>query len=62
VLFNPRTQSWHEHFAWKEGGLRIVGKTAVDRVTVSALHLSDDPDVLLVRSYWIQAGWHPPKD
>lgn len=62
ALFNPRTQSWYEHFAWEEGGLRIVGKTAVGRATVSALNLSDDPDVLLVRSYWIQAGWHPPKD
>ncbi len=62
ALFNPRTQSWDEHFAWEEGGLRIAGKTAVGRATVSALHLSDDPDVLLVRSYWIQAGWHPPKD
>jgi hypothetical protein len=62
ALFNPRMQSWDEHFAWEEGGMRIVGKTAVGRATVSSLHLSDDPHVLLVRSYWIQAGWHPPKD
>jgi len=27
-LFNPRTQRWHEHFAWSADGLRIVGKTA----------------------------------
>ena len=61
-LFNPRQQIWHEHFAWSADGLTILGKTAVGRATVSALHLSDDPDVLLVRSYWVQAGWHPPND
>ena len=26
------------------------------------LHLGDDPDALEVRSYWVLAGWHPPKD
>jgi hypothetical protein len=29
---------------------------------VIALHLSDDPDALTVRGYWVQAGWHPPKE
>ena len=48
-----------EHFAWSADGVRIVGKTAVGRATVSALHLSDDPDALVVRSYWVLAGWHP---
>jgi len=37
--------------------------TAVDsETTVLALHLSDDPDAIEVRSYWVQAGWHPPED
>ncbi|MEN2383523.1 MAG: hypothetical protein ACSI46_02035 [Gloeotrichia echinulata DVL01] len=27
-----------------------------------ALRLSDDADALEVRSYWVLAGWHPPKD
>ena len=61
-LFNPRTQVWSEHFRWSEDSLRIVGLTPVGRVTVEALHLSDDPDALEVRSYWIQAGWHLPAD
>lgn len=60
-LFNPRRQTWHEHFAWSEGGLKIVGKTATGRATVIGLFLADDPDALLVRSFWIQAGWHPPE-
>lgn len=62
TLFNPRTQIWLEHFYWSEDGLRIVGKTPVGRATVLALHLSDDPDALEVRSYWVMAGWHPPDD
>jgi len=61
-LFNPRIQVWNDHFRWSEDGLRIIGLTPVGRATVDALHLSDDPDALEVRSYWILAGWHPPED
>ena len=61
-LFNPCTQAWADHFRWSEDGLRIVGLTPVGRATVEALHLSDDPDALEVRSYWILAGWHPPEE
>ncbi len=61
-LFNPREQVWTEHFRWIDNGLRIAGLTSIGRATVQALHLSDDPDVLEVRSYWILAGWHPPED
>lgn len=59
-LFNPRTQNWSEHFQWSEDGLRIIGLTSIGRATVEALHLSDDPDALTARSYWVLAGWHPP--
>ena len=61
-LFNPRTQQWFEHFHWTEDGVQIVGKTPTGRATVAALHLSDDADALVVRSYWVLAGWHPPRD
>ncbi len=61
-LFNPREQSWFENFRWSEDGLRIIGLTPIGRATVNALHLSDDPDALLVRSYWVLAGWHPPHE
>lgn len=60
-LFNPRTQSWHEHFTWTDDGVHIVGKTPIGRATVEALHLSDDPDAIEVRGYWVLAGWHPPR-
>jgi hypothetical protein len=61
-LFNPRVDQWSEHFAWTADGLRIFGKTPIGRATVAALHLDSDPDAILVRSYWVQAGWHPPTD
>jgi hypothetical protein len=61
-LFNPCTQNWFNHFRWSGDGLRIIGLTAVGRATVTALHLDDDPDALIVRSYWVMAGWHPPQD
>jgi len=51
-----------EHFAWSEDGVRILGKTPIGRATVKALCLDSDFDALEVRSYWVQAGWHPPKD
>jgi hypothetical protein len=61
-LFNPRTQHWFEHFQWDSDGLRILGITAIGRATVDALHLSTDSDALIVRSFWVQAGWHPPDE
>lgn len=61
-LFNPRSQNWWEHFRWTSGGLRIIGTTPTGRATAALLHLGDDPDAILVRSYWVQAGWHPPRD
>jgi len=61
-LFNPRTQNWFDHFRWSADGLRIIGLTPIGRATVAALHLSDDSDALRIRSYWVEVGWHPPKE
>lgn len=61
-LFNPRLQRWSDHFQWTDGGLRIIGTTPTGRATVALLHLDDDLDAILVRSHWVQAGWHPPAD
>ena len=60
-LFNPRRQSWSEHFAWSEDFEQIVGRTAIGRATVVALRLNRP---LLVRSrrIWAAAGLHPPRD
>lgn len=60
-LFNPREQSWDEHFFWVDSGARIVGRTAVGRATLQALRLNR-PLLVRARQAWIQAGWHPPAE
>jgi hypothetical protein len=58
-LFNPRKQNWRDHFAWVDGGLRIIGLTSVGRATVLRLKMNIDR-IVIARSYWIKAGNHPP--
>lgn len=58
-LFNPRQQSWTEHFSWANGGTHIVGLTPTGRATVIALRLNNDY-VVEARALWIESNWHPP--
>lgn len=37
-LFNPRVDTWPDHFAWD--GLLLRGKTAIGRATVSVLDIN----------------------
>ena len=39
-LFNPRTQSWDDHFAWQ--GALLVGKTPTGRATIRVLDINDE--------------------
>lgn len=39
ALFNPRSQSWQDHFSWH--GPILVGKTAVGRATIALLRIND---------------------
>jgi 5-methylcytosine-specific restriction endonuclease McrA len=39
-LFNPRSQHWHDHFAWQ--GTLLVGLTPVGRATTRVLNINDD--------------------
>lgn len=59
-LFNPRTDIWHDHFEWSNGGAYITGLTVCGRATVAALQLNNRTAVN-VRRAWISVGWHPPK-
>lgn len=59
-LFNPRMQSWAEHFQWSEDGLRVRGKTPVGRATVARLKMNQ-PRVVRARQNWVTAGTHPPR-
>lgn len=38
TIFNPRQQTWKEHFAWRD--VEVVGLTAVGRATVNSLRLN----------------------
>jgi hypothetical protein len=61
LLFNPRYQIWHDHFAWIGEGERIIGLTPVGRATVAALNLNRS-SLVKARQLWARAGWHPPED
>lgn len=58
-LYNPRTQSWTDHFAWSADNTLVVGLTATGRATVVALALNTELRVR-ARVLWVEAGWHPP--
>lgn len=57
-LFNPRMQTWNEHFALD--GARIVGLTPTGRATISLLRLND-PARLLQRQALIEVNRYPPQ-
>ena len=52
-LFNPRTQSWHEHFALDD--VMVVGLTPIGRATVRLLHMNAE-DRLKVRTVLKERG------
>jgi 5-methylcytosine-specific restriction endonuclease McrA len=59
-LFNPRRQRWSRHFAWSKDFIVIIGRTAMGRATVEALHLNRS-ELLNLRRVLKAAGEHPPK-
>lgn len=52
-LFNPRTDNWQDHFTWD--GSRLVGKTAIGRVTINVLKINLDYR-LVIRAALIAEG------
>lgn len=56
-LFHPRTQSWHEHFAWDD--YHVVGLTAIGRATIAALDLNH-PRRIRIRQAEQMFGLFPP--
>ena len=61
LLFNPRTQSWPEHFEWSTEGDLIKGKTPTGRATVLALQLNR-AELVASRQLWVKFGIHPPQE
>lgn len=60
-IFNPRMQSWSEHFALSEDKTEIIGKTPCGRATVSALQLNSDLQKT-AREFWKLTGIFPPEN
>jgi hypothetical protein len=60
-FFDPRRQSWADHFSWSDDGTRILGRTPCGRATILALRLNNWI-ALTVRRQWVSAGWHPPAE
>lgn len=57
-LYNPREQSWEEHFKWNDDFTRIVGLTPTGRATVHALKMNR-PGVVNIRRALFAIGEHP---
>jgi len=55
-LFNPRRDTWSEHFQWD--GVRVVGLTATGRATIETLALNR-PLILAIRREELALGRHP---
>ncbi len=58
-LFNPRMQTWSDHFTWGNGGTHLLGITSTGRATVISLRLNNE-NIVEARAIWIEFGWHPP--
>ncbi|MBR8839493.1 MAG: HNH endonuclease [Stigonema ocellatum SAG 48.90 = DSM 106950] len=58
-LFNPRTESWQEHFIWSTDTLSIIGLTPLGRATVTALKLNR-ARIIDIRAADREIGRHPP--
>jgi hypothetical protein len=58
-LFNPRQQSWIEHFRWSLDGTQILGLSATGRATIEALQMNNEY-VVESRRFWVLAGWQLP--
>lgn len=60
-LYNPRQQSWNEHFSWSNDFTQVIGKTPCGRTTVEALRLNR-AGVVNLRRLLVMARLHPPEE
>jgi hypothetical protein len=60
-LFNPRLNSWSDHFIWSMDRVTVIGTTPIGRATVAALLLNRER-VLPIRAADLEIGRHPPSD
>jgi len=60
-LFNPRTESWQEHFIWSKDTLLIIGLIAIGRAAVAELAFNR-ARIINIRAADREIGRHPPPD
>lgn len=58
-LFNPRRQTWAEHFKWNKDKTLLVGLTVTGRATIATLRLNRE-ELINLREALAKLGWHPP--
>ncbi len=58
-LFNPRMNSWQDHFKWNSNFTVIIALTPIGRFTVDALQLNRD-NLINQRVVYHAFGVHPP--
>lgn len=58
-LFNPRQQSWDDHFTWSENLTHVIGRTPCGRATAEILALNRS-GVINLRRLLASKGLHPP--
>jgi hypothetical protein len=59
VLFHPRQDDWHKHFAWDPERLHLLGLTPTGRATVRELDLNRE-GVVYLRRLLLLDDKHPP--
>lgn len=60
-FFNPRKDTWKEHFSWSDDFLEIIGLTPIGRATVETLRMNR-PGLINIRKLTKLIGEHPPSD
>lgn len=59
-IYDPRTMSWADHFAWSSDALRIFALSPTGRVTIDLLDLNR-PRILQIRQADKLVNRHPPQ-
>lgn len=58
-LFNPRRQSWSQHFIWSTDSLTVIGTSEIGRATLDNLQLNRER-IVVIRAADKIANRHPP--
>jgi hypothetical protein len=60
-LFNPRTDSWRDHFTWSADKITIIAKTETRQITIGLLELNRER-ILQIRLADVAVKRHPPNE